>query len=154
MALFSVRWILGDMRLWVGDPSKCTCLLSLPRFSQQSLSLSSQALVKAGASISEACSSLAVNCIRCAHNSFKQQRSPAPFNASHSCHNAPRTPARKPAAHVFQPLRSRAYAVIVPYLILTPPLVFCLRIICMLGDIRLWLGDPCLFPCPVSANQP
>ena len=27
----SKRRILGDIRLWVGDPSTCSCLVSLPR---------------------------------------------------------------------------------------------------------------------------
>ena len=38
----SMRCTVGDIRLWVGDPSTFSCHVSLPRFSQPTLSLSSR----------------------------------------------------------------------------------------------------------------
>jgi hypothetical protein len=38
--VLGMRCILGDIRLWVGDPSTSCCLVSQPRFSRPTLILS------------------------------------------------------------------------------------------------------------------
>ena len=38
LCYFNTHCILGDIRLWVGDPSTSSCLVSLPHFSQPTLS--------------------------------------------------------------------------------------------------------------------